>query len=68
MTGATREENIFAMVDDVIERRYPRARERIERLRSDTGAAVPQIMAMPRHAGAEASCGQGRDGSPRVTI
>ncbi len=46
MTGATREENIFAMVDDVIERRYPRARERIERLRSDTGAAVPQIMAM----------------------
>ena len=28
MTGATREENIFAMVDDVIERRYPRARER----------------------------------------
>ncbi len=46
MTGATREENIFAMVDDVIERRYPRARERIERLRADTGAAVPQIMAM----------------------
>lgn len=46
MTGSTREENIFAMVDDVIERRYPRARERIERLRSDTGAAVPQIMAM----------------------
>ncbi len=46
MTGTTREENIFAMVDDVIERRYPRARERIERLRSDTGAAVPQIMAM----------------------
>ena len=46
MTAATREENIFAMVDDVIERRYPRARERIERLRSDTGAAVPQIMAM----------------------
>ncbi len=46
MTGATREENIFAMVDDVIERRYPRARERIERLREDSGAAVPQIMAM----------------------
>ncbi len=46
MTGATREENIFAMVDDVIERRYPRARERIERLRADTGAAVPQIIAM----------------------
>ena len=46
MTGTTREENIFAMVDDVIERRYPRARERIERLRVDTGAEVPQIMAM----------------------
>lgn len=46
MTGTTREENIFAMVDDVIERRYPRARERIERLREDSGAAVPQIMAM----------------------
>ena len=46
MTGSTREENIFAMVDDVIERRYPSARERVEKLRADTGAAVPQIMAM----------------------
>ncbi len=46
MAGSTREENIFAMVDDVIERRYPRARERLERLRLDTGAATPQIFAM----------------------
>ena len=46
MSGATREENIFAMIDDVIEQRFAAARERIERLRRDTGAAVPQIMAM----------------------
>ena len=46
MAGSTREENIFGMVDDVIERRYPRARERLERLRMDTGAATPQIFAM----------------------
>ncbi len=46
MSGTTREENIFAMIDDVIEARYPKARGRVERLRADTGTAVPQIMTL----------------------
>lgn len=45
MVTDVREENIFALVDDVIERRYAQARKRLERL-LETGVGTSQVIAM----------------------
>ena len=68
MAGSTREENIFAMVDDVIERRYPRARERLERLRLRHGRGHAPDICNDRDSGQTAARRQGQHSAAGIAI